>query len=277
MDWKWQHKAKPRCEFPLKLWPSCQSHMSNPCDRRVWLHGARAVGALGTRGAPLTVQTLPALLRVSPQITADISQYACARRGFQLRAGATPWEECVGDWAVGQDHPLCTPVGEVPPTGTHHFFLCSTAALTFSSLQPGWIYFYSRSVSHGFAKLLKTGDPSCWVTCSNSSKEALGLAAVREIYWHNYSCSLQGPVRLHSSALALSAGCTQWFTAHFSQRFVHLQSADTSVGWLGYLFNFVFMKTMNFQPPKLHASFFFNFVSLGSSKRKIKMCFTLKK
>lgn len=35
---------------------------------------------------------------------------------------------------------------------------------------------------------------------------------------------------------------------------------------------------MNFQTPKLHAAFLFSpFVSLGSSKRKIKMCFTLEK
>ena len=161
--------------------------MSNPCNRRGWLPRAGAVGAQGTRGDPHTVQTPLELQRVSLQITADISQYACARRGFQLRAGAA-LQERTEPWGRT---PLCTAVGEASPTGTHHFFLRSTAALTFPSLQPGWIYFYSnRSVSRRVAKLLKTGDPSCCIACNNSSKEAPGLAAVQEIYWLNYSCSL---------------------------------------------------------------------------------------
>lgn len=85
---------------------------------------------------------------------------------------------------------LRSATGEASLVGTHHLLLRSTAALT-SSLQPGWTYLYSnRSVSRGVAKLLKTGDPSHCIACSNSSKEALGLTAVQDIYWHNYSCSL---------------------------------------------------------------------------------------
>lgn len=96
-DWKWQYKAKRRCKFALKPQPSRQSRMSAPCNRRLWLHGAGAVGAWSTRGAPLAAQMPPELQRVSPQIPAEVSQYACARRGFQLRAGAALREGCVGD------------------------------------------------------------------------------------------------------------------------------------------------------------------------------------
>lgn len=202
------------------------------------------------------------------------SSLLLARRIKERRSSYCP----LTDWKQQHTTPANsrqTPPGQWGRTAwAQHCLPASTAPLTFPSLQPGRIYFYSnRTVTCRVAKLLQAEEPSCWAACWSSSKDALVLAA-NQIYWHHHSWPPQGPLKLHSHAPVLSTGYTWQFTTCFS----HLQSADTSVGWLCYLFNSVFTKTMNFQTPKLHAAFLFSpFVSLGSSKRKIKMCFTLEK
>lgn len=80
---------------------------------------------------------------------------------------ASSWGSSVG----GTE--LCTILGEALPIGKHHFFLHSTAAWTFSSLQPKWIYFhFTRSESCGVAKLLKTEDLSHLFQQQQRSTEA---------------------------------------------------------------------------------------------------------
>lgn len=174
-------KLNPDANFPPSPNPSANPACQTPATGRSGCAEQGAGGAQGTAelpslrrhrrshdGSPLKFQQTCHSMDVPGG--ASSSELGRLRGGDAQ--GAEPW---------GRTSPTRSRWGSI--TGTWHFFLRSTAALTLSSLQPGRIYFYpSRSVSHGVTKLVKTAVPGCCVACSNSGTGAPGLAAVREVY-----------------------------------------------------------------------------------------------